>query len=588
MSSRIQAFQIPATNPLPVLSVARALLDYCSLQGSDLQQDMNDLGRRFAKNRVRTWTSSFLKFRQKDRDIHPSSLQVLNLLLANAGPLRHLITQLDAALGSIPFEGLAEASREALDTSRRNLSFLSQGLDAESELPCSCATIARGIAQAIDTIYGYDPESLIQARWNTQVPDATTPLEDGEVFPARRMTRAELNEIFGPPIYNLAHMDDDPGQLTCLRRHRKTALPVTMSFGFQSREVERLLLDKKDLVVGFACLGAMDSYRLRSEVAGSATHVIEDMQVRHTLSGELQERLPEHGGAQALGRFSGVEYGRQDVLQKIFQAACGRVDVLIFPELSLSKDTEQAILQQLKSPDCVDPPKVVFLGSRHINIASRGSEIRNRLSAAGSVIPDVLTHDKIGTFGFLHSDKCYYIEDIHRPRNLTVFNARGKPVAFLICKDILQSSVLDTLMAMSVRQLVVVAMSQKTEEFVQHLEEFSVRNNTRTFFSCFAPAGEVTAGVFAPVKNAAAILVRNAPLPPADGSSSRPTEQSTSGTASHMDDAKASFASEIDGPALAWIRLPVRDGETPRFHIESIADDHGGKAISSSGGDHAH
>ncbi|MFO0820735.1 MAG: hypothetical protein U1A77_22495 [Pirellulales bacterium] len=189
------------------------------------------------------------------------------------------------------------------------------------------------------------------------------------------------------------------------------------------------------------------------------------------------------------------------------------LDILIYPELAFSEASEQQVREELKQPGS---PSVVVLGSRHL-MTNEGRVNRLHAICHDTSCTREFIHDKIGAFGFAPEGKSsqeakskdYLFEDIQRSNELNHLLVDGLPISFVICKDVLQESVLESLYALRIRRLIVVALSDKTEDFIHHLSELAIRCNTTSFFSNFTPAGQVTAGVFTPGRNSTAILLRN-------------------------------------------------------------------------------
>ncbi|MBN8628341.1 MAG: hypothetical protein J0M17_22910, partial [Planctomycetes bacterium] len=340
-----------------------------------------------------------------------------------------------------------------------------------------------------------------------------------------------------------AHAEDDAGQLSNVRRIGH-ALPLTVHLRTHANDEAWSLLshrllgaDVAPLRVGFACLGPKrDNFRLESK-----RRVYRWVPPRH-------EPFPGIRDADSLGAFFGVEYADQDVLRRTHAAAVERdVDLLIYPELCFGETAELQVRRDFVASPRRSRPQLLVLGSRHV--ADDGARRRNSLAALGRTgalqgAASQFAHDKIGTFGF-RDGSCYYVEDISRSRRLTALDVEGLQIVMLICKDVLQQTTLDTIAALAPQRLIVVAMSDKTEEFVHHFCEFAARYNTTTFFSCFSAAGETTAGVFGPGKHFTAVLLKNA-------AASRPAASPTPFPGSIRVDPQT-----VDRPCLAVIELPV-------------------------------
>ncbi|MEZ5942890.1 MAG: hypothetical protein R3C18_15975 [Planctomycetaceae bacterium] len=506
--------KLPISGTVEVLDLVKSLLELCEDSPDSVYSDMNSIDGRVGKIAIQALVAHFLSIVARDPfdcggALDQSHIKVFETFLRHTPsmPVGNLVVEVQTAVAQAEAGGASDDVRQEmrrkLDKFRDQVPKFFNSHDPSLPLPCSAPTVARALAMAMDEVYRELAVHFFRQQQMNKRSGPLQSLREGDLFVAKRPTENDIFQSTGTANYSLAKFEDDVGQLPSFRIYKTLPLPVTISIDESAQDLEAII--SSACHVGFACLGALS---VDAFTVGNFN--------RSPLRLPSGCVLAETKKATGVGQFLDVAYKDQGALINLFDIACQhRVDVLIYPELSLDSQTEQQLIHAMRSRQG-DYPKVVVLGSRHIKVNS--SRTRNRLTAIGYGLAanPCFVHDKIGTFGVLGShlspsadDETYYYEGIERPRELTLLNNLGSPVGFLICKDVLQQSVLDTISRMSVRHLIVVAMSPKTEAFDHHLSQLSVRTNTRTLFSCYASEGGIVAAVYAPATGFPVTLVQD-------------------------------------------------------------------------------
>lgn len=548
-----------------LVAVTNQLLRWCDSQSRQFHADMNNPLARFTKNRVRTWLRQYLAQTHISKAcVDPQTIDLFDYLLRNNLPLADLSLQLDDLLDDIEKSNNVRLVAGSHDELPLKAALLIDGLPLDAPLPCQPVTIARAIAQAIDDALGPTIEAAFRAHWQEAALQQLTdpfqstleiPLKRGDLFPT---ILPNVRPFYPDPTFKLARSDDLPGQLTHVKM---LTADTTVNLSLVLNELlEHDLAQVTSpiagrLRVGFACLGSKDE----------RDYDINEKDGPYPFSEWLNERLLEDPKADALGSFFGVSYRDGKRLCSILETANSNdVNILIYPELAFNENSVRIVRERYSALARDGTPlNVVILGSQHIALPTATSEggtvveRRNRLTIATSTQsrdPNLthteFTHDKIGTFSYVdNKTQICHIEGIQRSRDLRALLVQGSVVCFLICKDILQASVLDALLLLSPRRLIVVAMSDRTDDFAYHLAELAARCNTISFLCCYAPTHEVTVGIFGPGKQVTALLLRNAAPGLANGSPQPPFLLPRSLSVEHPQPVLA--------PSLAWIDMPL-------------------------------
>lgn len=560
--------------PIDVLELLSVLLDDCEAQRFPLYEAMSDFTARCFKSRIRCFCRQLLEAIDEIA-IPVTCLPMFDAVLGRPGtPLPSLSDYLDSL--TVAIRAAASAFPGDLAAWEQAIASIGVGLDLGSPVPGGQIVIIRGLAQAIDDVFR---DRFVPAFERANAGAGEVDVREGTVIPSK-----PGDCWYTVPAYRLDRSDDHPGHLLHVRRikvplgvqlrinsNRRTSSIALTRFVDPQRQAEtarsgvtsapaQVPTSGFSRRIGFVCLGP-------SQRNFADTHRILDLSLpQHTYS--PGEQHPEDAWTRGpsiagLRQFRHVHWkGHQkSFLELVLQAAQReQVDLLLLPELTLTSTAERFLRRRLRELTPAEPryPSLVIAGSRHVESssdASSGPPIprwRNRLIAFAASDRNTLAdsnsmsleHDKIGTFLFPDQDRYNVVEAIERPRHLRVYLCDGVLTCCLICKDVLQSSVLDSLQAAGVRRLIVVAMSQRVDEFAFHLSELAIRSNTHSWLICASVSGQITAGIFGPGLRQTAVLLRNGSPTSFSSSGTRSSRTSPTGQSGNADEAAATGSSQ--------------------------------------------
>jgi hypothetical protein len=168
---------------------------------------------------------------------------------------------------------------------------------------------------------------------------------------------------------------------------------------------------------------------------------------------------------------------RQDVLMEALLTRAVRLgaQVVVAPELSASEETF-GFAQTLV--DDADPPVLVVPGSIH---ERRNGVPTNTAYGFLSDRDERLAHRKIIPF-ILAFRRRPVREGIVSERRITIYSAKRARVAFLICKDMLDEGVFDTVQRIGANVVLVPSMSQKTDSYAANVLALATKNHAVVVF----------------------------------------------------------------------------------------------------------
>lgn len=506
-----------------VLEVLKFLLDWCADEREAFYRQMSDFEARRFKSRVRGFARRYLEA-TRDVRLPVNVLKPLDCLLC--APFEGACGLLMGEYLKRVWNALGDPGLQINGTSlelRRAALRVGNGFPLDAPLPATRVVIARALAQAIDDACVADFIPAYRELFGVFPPRK---LAAGDLVPSR------ISQSWYPkPAYRFDRVDDNPCHLRNIRRLDSTTgiqlildanwtdateqlrdfVDPTFSGGIPAKLPARTL--------GFLCLGPCDDFHVTHDVDDKITqpHFYVDREPHP------EDTLSSDGAAIGIKSFRGVYWKHEkqpEFIARVLAAANKqRVHLLMMPELTLTVESERVVREHLAAvASDSDPfPSLILAGSRHVQVAGdSGYKWRNRLAGLAAIedpsLLDASTvsflHDKVGTF--IYSTNGYnVVEAIERPRELRVVLCNGVLTCFLICKDILQGSIIDAIQAAGVRRLFVVAMSPKVDEFAYHLAELATRNETISWLACATASGQITAGFFGPGRSQTSILLRN-------------------------------------------------------------------------------
>ncbi len=199
-------------------------------------------------------------------------------------------------------------------------------------------------------------------------------------------------------------------------------------------------------------------------------------------------------------------FSSDDLVDGVTEAIKRGSNIVVCPELCCDESGWRLIRERLQ---LIADWRIVVAGSAHVDMPGTNQR-ENRLMvflaredyANGSPRIDSIQHSKFGDFRFKRpGDREPLREAISRKRKLTAYVVDGILVAFLVCKDILEHSILDAIRALGIRVLAVSAMSPKIEEFLCHSEHLAVTANTFSVVAVSSSEGAASAIVGMPSRH---------------------------------------------------------------------------------------
>lgn len=326
---------------------------------------------------------------------------------------------------------------------------------------------ARAIARGIDRALGPKFHSFFRSQHQSPNIYDTSPFEaiEGMAYPACPIPLTK--DLFHNLAFRPGGCDDYIDRVPNLRLV-PNHLPLQVSFDFRLDNFLTDLVNGHPTRYAVGSVGAVDFDRL-----DDFYHIIKDLRDKNF--GQVSFR------------------DAKDLLPALFKLADENdATVFMLPELCIDQEC-LGELRELFRESVGSAMRLLVAGSVHME--GDNGTIRNRLHAfvrTSDVSEDAdlieIFHDKIAMFTWRTPEGTILTENIHRDRILNVYLVDGVATAFLVCRDFLLEGVLDTVRALGVRQIFIVALSPETAEFHAHARHLAVTNNAISTIACASPA----------------------------------------------------------------------------------------------------
>ena len=461
---------------LNIVSVGQLLLNFCQRNRDQFRDEISDFDSRKAKSRLRAWVRCLFQDDRNSTELEPWVLLILDLLIFH---------DLNSVGRSLPKRTRKKLRKIAVENS--NLFDELSNLDVTDSAE---VVKARAVAWALDDAL---KEKFLTAFENLHKGKGVITLEPGDAFPSPLPRNA-----FPNPSFRITVSDDSTSHLPNLRIWPddigiRVEIAIRDPFTLALNELNNRTTNMNSFSVG--CVGPVNFNEM------SAYYAVPNNASKHRY--KSYECPPEENGFNGMSTFFGVKpterfLPRGTLVDLLKLAENENSSVCVFPELCLDKNRLQSLTRAIAG---VDRPILVVAGSMHQTGEDAGQKNRLHLFVKNELDVTNGNHDKVGTFSFKETrrdEKLQLYEDIQRSSTIRIYLTDLGPCCFLICKDVLQQTVLDALNAIGVRLLFVSALSPKTEEFLVHLSELAVRNNTVSVLSCSAPSPETAAALIGP------------------------------------------------------------------------------------------
>ncbi len=168
-----------------------------------------------------------------------------------------------------------------------------------------------------------------------------------------------------------------------------------------------------------------------------------------------------------------------DLVRLLHNASDSGATVIVFPELCASKAGIDRIEGAIRGLGPSSPVQLVIAGTSHIIDGTRRTNTQYVYFRTEDDVFGPGPNNKMSIFQFQDHERKRFVEDIDRNRKLTLLmTSAAVPIATLICKDVIEQSIVDTLRRLGVRYVFVSSMSKETTEIRINLAHLAITNNT--------------------------------------------------------------------------------------------------------------